>query len=63
MFIFYEWNYHIIYKIISMGNTHKPLVAVAKKKTMTMNANLENDSDKFSPISPILSINESTFSV
>lgn len=46
-----------------MGNTHKPLVAVAKKKTMTMNANLENDSDKFSPISPILSINESTFSV
>lgn len=36
-----------------MENKHKPLVAVAKKKTMTMNANLENDSDMFSPISPI----------
>lgn len=56
-------NNIILFKIISIENKHKPLVAVAKKKTMTMNANLENDSDKFSPISPILFINESTFSV
>lgn len=59
MLIIYEWKY-IIYKIISMENKHKPLVAVAKKKTMTMNANLEKDSDMFSPISPIFFINEST---
>lgn len=52
MLIIYEWKY-IIYKIISMENKHQPLVAVARKKTMTMNANLEKDSDMFSPISPI----------
>lgn len=60
---FMNENNIILFKIISIENKHKPLVAVAKKKTMTMNANLENDSDKFSPISPILFINESTFSV
>lgn len=52
MLIIYERKY-IIYKIIRLKSKHKPLVAVAKKKTMTMNANLENDSDMFSPISPI----------